>query len=144
MKTLDKVEHVCMNCGMKMKLFKGELMECIRCYSTDLSEVPTHNLSMQGEDRRVPVGEEACYTKALLQCASSLETQVGGSHYKNMAIQPLEYCQKNMLNHCESSIIKYASRHGNKNGAEDVRKIIHYAKCLLEIEYGETYEDNQL
>ena len=65
-----------------------------------------------------------------------LDTQVGGSHYKDMAIQPVEFCQKNNLNYCESNIIKYACRHKNKNGVEDVRKIIHYAKLILQLEYG--------
>lgn len=32
--------------------------------------------------------------------------------------------------------MKYATRHRNKNGAEDVRKIIHYAKLLPKLEYG--------
>jgi hypothetical protein len=63
------------------------------------------------------------------------DDQVGGNHYKTMAIQPAEYCQRNKLNWCESNIIKYASRHASKNGAEDVRKIIHYAKLLLEWDY---------
>jgi hypothetical protein len=64
------------------------------------------------------------------------DKQVGGSHYKGMAIGPVEYCQLNRLNHCESAIVKYASRHQNKGGALDVQKIIHYAELLLELEYG--------
>ena len=65
-----------------------------------------------------------------------LDIQVGGKHYKDMAIQPVEFCQKNQLNHCESSIVKYACRHKIKNGIEDVRKIIHYAQLILQLEYG--------
>ena len=41
---------------------------------------------------------------------TALKTQVGGSHYKDMAIQPIEYCQKNRLGYCESNAIKYISR----------------------------------
>ena len=70
---------------------------------------------------------------------SALEKQVGGDHYKQMAIQPTEYCQKNKFNHCESSAIKYISRHAAKGGAEDIRKAIHFLELLLEIEYAETY-----
>jgi len=66
----------------------------------------------------------------------ALSTQVGGNHYKDMAIQPTEYCQKNKLNTCESNIIKYASRHMNKGGIEDVKKIIHYARLLAKLDYG--------
>lgn len=75
-----------------------------------------------------------------LETEDALSTQVGGSHYKKMAIQPTEYSQKNKLNWCEGNIVKYASRHGSKNGAEDVRKIIHYAELLLLLDYGEKYE----
>lgn len=65
------------------------------------------------------------------------DQQVGGEHYKGMKIQPAIYCQVNELNHMESSIVKYASRHRDKNGAEDIRKIIHCAQLILEVEYGE-------
>ncbi len=67
---------------------------------------------------------------------TALDTQVGGGHYKKYRIQPVEFCQLNELNHCESSIVKYATRHRDKGGAEDLRKVIHYAQLLLEMEYG--------
>lgn len=67
---------------------------------------------------------------------SAMDSQVGGSHYKDMAIQPAEYCQKNKLNFLESNAIKYISRHENKNGEEDIDKAIHVLKLLKEIVYG--------
>ena len=63
------------------------------------------------------------------------DKQIAGSHYKNLKIQPVEFCQKNELNYCESAIIKYVCRHRNKNAAEDIQKVIHYAELLLELEY---------
>ncbi len=69
--------------------------------------------------------------------AGALERQVGGSHYKDMAIQPIEYIVKNKLGFCEGNIVKYITRHKAKGGAEDVRKVIHYCELLLETEYGE-------
>ncbi len=36
---------------------------------------------------------------------SALDTQVGGGHYKDMAIQPLEYILANKLNFIEGNII---------------------------------------
>lgn len=69
--------------------------------------------------------------------AKALDTQVGGGHYKCMAIQPVEYILKNGLGYCEGNIVKYASRHKSKGGVEDVRKIIHYAQLLIELEYPE-------
>ena len=68
---------------------------------------------------------------------TALDKQVGGMHYKQYQIQPVEFCQKNGLNAIESSIVKYAVRHRDKGGKEDVEKIIHYAKLLLELEYAD-------
>ena len=64
-----------------------------------------------------------------------LTTQVGGNHYKKLAIQPIEYCQKNELNYCESNVIKYVTRHKFKNGKEDIKKAIHNLELLLELDY---------
>ena len=63
--------------------------------------------------------------------------QVGGSHYRDFEIMPIEYISKNKLDFLEGNIIKYISRHKKKNGAEDIRKVIHYAELILELEYGE-------
>ena len=63
--------------------------------------------------------------------------QVGGDHYCNMAIQPAEYAQLNNLNFIEGCVVKYVSRHRNKNGAEDIKKAIHFLNLLLEIEYNQ-------
>lgn len=73
--------------------------------------------------------------KNLENPGSAFDTQVAGSHYKNLAIQPAEYCQRNRLGFCESSVVKYVTRHRAKNGAEDIRKAIHLLELLLEIEY---------
>lgn len=60
------------------------------------------------------------------------ETQVGGNHYKNMAIQPTEYITKNGLGYIEGNIIKYISRYRSKNGLEDLEKAKHYLEMLME------------
>lgn len=67
---------------------------------------------------------------------SPKDIQVGGEHYKNFAIQPVEFCQKNELNFCESAVIKYVCRHRDKNGEQDIRKAIHFLHLLLELDYG--------
>lgn len=73
----------------------------------------------------------------LINTDSVLDIQHGGSHYKDKKIQPIEYITANDLDFCQGNIVKYATRHKNKNGAEDVRKIIHYAQFILKFEYGE-------
>ena len=63
------------------------------------------------------------------------DTQVGGGHYKDMPIQPIEFIQKNGLGWCEGNAIKYVCRHRNKNGKQDIEKAIHYLQLLIEQEY---------
>lgn len=70
--------------------------------------------------------------------AKATETQEGGDHYKGYAIQPIEFIKKNDVPFIEGNIIKYTMRHRQKNGAEDIKKVIHYAQLLLELEYDES------
>jgi len=64
---------------------------------------------------------------------SPLTKQVGGDHYKKMAIQPIDYCVANKLDPYQTNIIKYASRMYNKNQClSDLDKIIHYAELAKE------------
>ena len=57
--------------------------------------------------------------------------QVGGNHYKEMKIQPIQYVLENGLGYCEGNIVKYASRWRQKGGIDDLRKIIQYAEFLI-------------
>jgi hypothetical protein len=66
---------------------------------------------------------------------SALTEQVGGTHYKDLVIQPAEFIYHNNINFLRGNVIKYVVR--NKNGAEDIRKAMHYCKMILEMEYGE-------
>lgn len=68
---------------------------------------------------------------------SAFDKQEGGNHYKDLPIGPVEYCQKNKLGFCESSVIKYVTRHKNKNGKQDILKAIHFLEMLLELEYND-------
>ena len=80
----------------------------------------------------VPIPQQPVAASAGSKAA---DTQVGGSHYKGLAIQPAEYCQRNRLPYCEANVVKYVTRHREKNGREDIEKAIHYLQLLLEIEY---------
>lgn len=64
----------------------------------------------------------------------TLKGQVGGSHYKDMVIQPIEYIVKNDIPYREANVIKYVSRWRAKNGVEDLRKARHYIDMLIESE----------
>ena len=67
---------------------------------------------------------------------SALEQQVGGDHYRRLKIQPVEYIHANGLGFVEGCIVKYATRWQSKGGVDDLRKIIHFAQLLIELETG--------
>jgi hypothetical protein len=66
----------------------------------------------------------------------SLETQVGGDHYRNMPIQPLEFNIRNQMPFAEGTVIKYVSRWRHKGGIQDLQKAVHILQVLIEIEQG--------
>lgn len=73
--------------------------------------------------------------RCILPSSSVLNKQVSGNHYKDKGIQPIVYIHANNLGFCEGNVIKYVTRHKDKNGAADIKKAIHYLELLLELEY---------
>ena len=61
------------------------------------------------------------------------ERQIGGKHYKDFKIQPIEFITKNKLSFIQGNIIKYVCRYDKKNGNQDIDKAIHYCELLKEI-----------
>jgi hypothetical protein len=91
-----------------------------------------------GRMRIVGSGADKDWEDVLVeQELTALDKQEGGSHYKDMAIQPVEFITANELGFLEGNIIKYVCRHHAKNGAEDIKKAIHYCELLLQTKYGE-------
>lgn len=62
----------------------------------------------------------------------ALQRQVAGSHYKTLAIQPVEYSMVNQLGFCEGNVVKYVSRWRTKGGIDDLRKAAHYLQFIQE------------
>jgi hypothetical protein len=65
---------------------------------------------------------------------SALDDQVGGKHYRDMAIQPVTYITTNKLGYIEGCVVKYVSRWRSKGGVEDLRKAKHFLDILIELE----------
>ncbi len=66
--------------------------------------------------------------------ANPLEVQVGGGHYKDLKIQPIEYIHANSLGYCEANVVKYISRWKSKGGLQDLEKVKHYVDLLIKLE----------
>jgi hypothetical protein len=65
---------------------------------------------------------------------SANDSQVGGTHYKNNAVQPWDYIIANDLGYLEGNIVKYITRWRKKGGIDDLRKVLHYTQKLIEVE----------
>lgn len=65
---------------------------------------------------------------------SAMQTQVGGDHYKKLAIQPMQYSMANKLDACQHTIIKYVTRFRDKGGIYDLQKAKHVIDMLIELE----------
>jgi len=101
------------------------------------------NSTVEDVDKRVHARlraiEEGKARKAELERVErniALESQVGGSHYSSMKIQPIEYTMQNNMNPLQHTVIKYVSRYKNKNGIEDLKKAIHSLELLIQFEEG--------
>lgn len=65
---------------------------------------------------------------------TALQKQTGGTHYKNMAIQPAEYAEKNGLSLLEGNVVKYITRWKLKGQPlSDLQKAKHCIDLLIEI-----------
>jgi hypothetical protein len=58
--------------------------------------------------------------------------QVGGSHYKDVTIQPIDYIFANRLGFVEGNVVKYVTRWKIKGGIEDLKKARHYLDMYIQ------------
>ncbi len=68
---------------------------------------------------------------------TALNEQIGGSHYKEMKIQPIEFILANNLPFPEGCVIKYVCRHPSKGGREDLEKAKQCIDFIIEHYYPE-------
>lgn len=68
----------------------------------------------------------------------ALAKQVGGTHYKDMPVQPWEVMREQMGDvgfgyYLLGNIVKYRMRAGKKAGTDDAAKAEHYTEALQEL-----------
>lgn len=66
---------------------------------------------------------------------SALDEQVGGDHYRAMAIQPVEFIHANGIPFIEGCVVKYVSRWRSKGGVADLEKAKHFLEILIDLEH---------
>jgi hypothetical protein len=62
------------------------------------------------------------------------------AHYNTKGIQPIDYIMTNKLDFSEGAVIKYVTRHKEKNGAEDIKKAIKFCEFILKYHYSVDHE----
>lgn len=67
-----------------------------------------------------------------------MREQIGGTHYSDLAIEPIDFITANNLGFCEGNIVKYIARWKAKNGVEDLKKARWYIDFLIESLKNET------
>lgn len=110
--------------GGALQYRSGEAYKGLPTEWTDV--VLGHQFSQGYEYRPKPVVKEPI--------PKSLNVQVGGNHYKDMKIQPIEYIHANGLGFLEGNAIKYITRYKSKGGVQDLQKAKHYIEMLIELE----------
>ena len=110
-----------------------------KLYSDMINYEEQETMGMMDEAIKKTV-EETDFIKTDLKKEAMKATlkQVGGNHYKDCKIQPIEFIVGNDLTFCEGNAVKYITRHRRKGeGAKDIQKAIHYLEMILETEYNE-------
>lgn len=69
------------------------------------------------------------------------DIQVGGSHYRDMPVQPWEVMEavltkEEFIGFLKGNALKYSMRAGRKEGSDDAGKARHYMQKLREVMEG--------
>lgn len=77
------------------------------------------------EEKRKPVEDKI----------SPMKRQIGGDHYMNMGIQPIQVMEANFtpekfIGYLEGNVLKYIMRYSAKGGIDDLKKAQHYSEIL--------------
>jgi hypothetical protein len=89
--------------------------------------------SLRERIAQAPPGAVVNCTKEELDAFSASRTQIGGTHYSKLKIQPWDYVAANDLGYFEGSVVKYVTRWRDKGGVEDLKKARHFLDKLIEV-----------
>ena len=110
-------------------LYQGQVVQYEFLPSVELNEITLPELRAMVNDQ---------YTEIEQVRQSAYDKQEGGSHYKKLAIQPMQYALANKLDYAQANVVKYVTRHADKNGKEDLLKAIHNIELMIEHYYSDS------
>lgn len=74
---------------------------------------------------------------------TAISKQIGGNHYKDFAIQPIEFIHRNDLGFEIGNVIKYVCRFKQKMEMQDLEKAKHYIELMIELSEEFNIKDNK-
>jgi hypothetical protein len=88
------------------------------------------------DDELCAVLNNSCHSPNRYYIEEKQVMQVGGTHYADMPIQPLEIMKANFKEaeyegYLRGNVLKYLLRYQTKNGVEDLKKAEHYLTELI-------------
>jgi len=107
----------------------NDLLTCQRCGCRAMDHV-----HLTGECPSPDIKDTRECTVSVKMVDSALDQQVGGDHYKDLKIQPIEYIHANGIGYFEGNVIKYVTRWREKGGIADLKKARHYLDLQIELE----------
>jgi hypothetical protein len=97
--------------------------QCEECYQDHLRSLGDHP-----SDK---CSCEECIDRRVAAQAKAQVRQIGGSHYKDMPLQPEAFIYANGIGFHEGNAIKYLCRWRRKGGIIDLEKAIHLIELLI-------------
>jgi hypothetical protein len=128
--------HVCNSCANRTSQTQSRVLKCDNCgcaapalttTSVGAGKMPMELCKNCSDVKRWCDGVD--------NLASSKATQIGGTHYAKLAIDPYEYAHRNQLGMLQGNVVKYVTRYKDKNGKEDLEKAMNTLQRLIDMEY---------
>lgn len=123
----------------RVELVEPDQIRIIAPKTGERVAMPSHN-AVVGMDLAAPGEDQTTFKipyeipKLAKPAESALDVQVGGGHYKDLKIQPVEFIHANNIPFIEGCVIKYVSRWRSKGGVADLQKARHFIDMLIELE----------
>ena len=108
---------------------KPDISVAAVCEKLGVSKVTVYAVKSKMRAEAEPVVED-------LPESGANDTQVGGTHYTVLEIQPWEVIERNQMGYFDGNALKYIMRFKAKGGLQDLEKARHYLDKLIELEHG--------
>lgn len=111
-------------------------MELLSSPSVDWASVNSYRFVTPRKRKPVVQEKEQILREPVEEEQHPLKRQVGGDHYMDMGIQPIDvmkaaFTSEQLEGFLRGNVLKYLMRYPQKNGVTDVKKAQHYMEMLI-------------